>query len=65
MTHLLEHGYRDIVVLTGPWDNFDSEARLAGCRAAMNQLATRKVQDSRVMPTALVIRETCGCSRKS
>jgi len=34
MSHLLEHGYRDIVVLAGPGNSYDSNQRLAGCRSA-------------------------------
>ena len=34
-SHLLEHGYRDIAVFTGPGDGYDSRERLLGCRAAL------------------------------
>ncbi len=34
MTHLLEHGYRDIEIFAGPEISYDSSERLAGCRAA-------------------------------
>ncbi len=35
ITHLLEHGYKKIVVLAGPKGNFDADHRLEGCRRAM------------------------------
>ncbi len=35
MTHVLEHGYRDIVLFTGPKISYDSNQRLAGCYEAM------------------------------
>ncbi len=34
MTHLLEHGYREVAFITGPRDNYDAEQRLAGCQQA-------------------------------
>jgi len=34
MSHLLGHGYEDVVVLAGPRDSYDSHERLEGCRAA-------------------------------
>jgi LacI family transcriptional regulator len=34
MTHILEHDHRDIIIFTGPAISYDSNERLAGCRAA-------------------------------
>jgi DNA-binding LacI/PurR family transcriptional regulator len=37
MKHLLEHGYRDIVLFTGPESSYDSGLRLEGCRIAAKE----------------------------
>ena len=37
-SHLLDHGYRDMAVLTGPRDGYDSRERLLGCRAAVERV---------------------------
>ncbi len=34
MSHLLEHGYRDIEIFAGPAISYDSQQRIEGCRAA-------------------------------
>jgi len=41
MTHLLEHGYRDIVILAGPENSYDSRERLEGCREALRTAGLR------------------------
>jgi len=40
MAHLLEHGYRDIVVFAGPEMSYDSRERLEGCKAAAAEAGT-------------------------
>jgi len=35
MSHLLGHGYRDIVLFAGPEISYDSKERIAGCRDAV------------------------------
>jgi len=47
MTHLIEHGYRDIAVLAGPDDSFDSVERLEACRATL-AAAGRGLSDDRI-----------------
>jgi len=47
-SHLLEHGYRDIAVFTGPRDGYDSRERLAGCRTAMER-AGLTLPDERIL----------------
>jgi LacI family transcriptional regulator len=37
MSHLIEHGYRRIAVLSGPSDNYDAVQRLAGCEQALER----------------------------
>lgn len=37
MQHMLDHGHRDFVVFTGPKISYDSQGRLAGCRAAAQE----------------------------
>jgi len=37
MQHMLGHGHRDFVVFTGPEISYDSQGRLAGCRAAAQE----------------------------
>jgi len=37
VTHLIEHGYKKIAIITGPKHNFDSEKRLEGSREAISR----------------------------
>ncbi len=47
-SHLLEHGYRDIAVFTGPRDGYDSRERLLGCRTAVER-AGCALPDERIL----------------
>ncbi len=48
MTHMIEHGYRDIVVMTGQPENYDSAQRLAGCRRAARE-AGHELPEARIL----------------
>jgi LacI family transcriptional regulator len=45
MQHLLEHGYRDIALFTGPDNNYDSRHRLEGCLAAARNAGADLAED--------------------
>jgi LacI family transcriptional regulator len=53
-SHLLDHGYRDIAVFTGPRDGYDSRERLLGCRTAAERVGC-ELPEERVLTGAFTM----------